>query len=467
MTDVDGAAAGGASDPPIFLVEDDPDVRRACAQTLRIADWPVREFADAEAALAQAALSPPAAVVSDLRLPGQDGLALLRALRQRDSEVPVVLITGHGDVAVAVQAMREGAHDFIEKPFGADRLVAVLQRALAQRRLQAENRQLRSSLQACGHVPLVGQSHAIQQARQLIATLAPTDVDILIEGPTGSGKEVAARAIHDASGRRGPFVAINCAALPESVFESEMFGHEGGAFTGASKRRVGRIEYAHQGTLFLDEIESMPLALQAKLLRVLQERTLERLGSNASVAVDCRVVAATKDNLLQLAHQGRFRADLYYRLNVVTLQLPPLRERPEDVAVLAAYLLQQAALRFQRPIPAYGAAELLRWQAYDWPGNVRELRNTMERFCLGLPDGLAPPPPQAATGATEPTHRPLAEQVEAAERSIIESALRACAGSVTQAAQRLQLPRKTLYDKLHRLGVAPESYRTDSAPGAG
>ncbi len=448
---------------PVFLVEDDPDVRRACAQTLRIADLPVCEFADAESALAQAALTPPAAVVSDLRLPGSDGMSLLRALRQRDRELPVVLITGHGDVAVAVQAMREGAHDFIEKPFSAERLVSVLQRALQQRALQQENLLLRQSLQACGHVPLGGQSGAMQEARRLIAALGPTDVDILIQGPTGAGKEVAARAIHNASARRGPFVAINCAALPESVFESEMFGHEAGAFTGALKRRVGRIEYANEGTLFLDEIESMPLALQAKLLRVLQERTVERLGANASVAVDCRVVAATKEDLQRLAQAGQFRADLYYRLNVVCLHLPPLRERREDVAVLAAFLLQQAAQRFQRPVPEYGATDLLRWQSHDWPGNVRELRNTMERFCLGLPDGLGP---ASSTGAAS-AGLSLAQQVELAERSIIETALRECAGHVAQAAQRLQLPRKTLYDKLHRLGVAPEHFRQDEAPPRG
>ncbi|MGQ0711843.1 MAG: sigma-54-dependent transcriptional regulator [Rhodoferax sp.] len=442
---------------PVFLVEDDPDVRRACAQTLRLADFAVREFGDAESALAQAALTPPAAVVSDLRLPGSDGMGLLRALRQRDRELAVVLITGHGDVAVAVQAMREGAHDFIEKPFSAELLVSVVQRALEQRALLQENQRLRQCLSSTGEVPLVGQSSAMQEARRLIAALAPTDVDILLQGPTGAGKEVAARAIHAASARRGPFVAINCAALPESVFESEMFGHEAGAFTGAAKRRIGRIEYAHEGTLFLDEIESMPLALQAKLLRVLQERSVERLGGNASVAVDCRVVAATKEDLQQLSQAGRFRADLYYRLNVVSVHLPPLRERREDIALLAAFLLQQAALRFQRPVPQVGAAELLRWQAHDWPGNVRELRNAMERYCLGLPDTV----PEAAV-ALPPGTLPLAQQVDQAERAIIEAALRACAGQVAQAAQALQVPRKTLYDKLHRLGIAPDSYRHEA-----
>lgn len=228
---------------------------------------------------------------------------------------------------------------------------------MEKRALLLENRRLRECLNDNGEVPLIGQSAAMQAVRRLIAGLAPTDVDILINGPTGAGKEVVARAIHAASGRRGPFVAINCAALPESVFESEMFGHEAGAFTGAGKRRIGKIEYAHDGTLFLDEIESMPLALQAKLLRVLQERVVERLGGNASIPVACRIVAATKEDLRQAADAGRFRADLYYRLNVVAIELPALRERREDIPLLAAFLMQQAAKRFGRPVPEWMNAD--------------------------------------------------------------------------------------------------------------
>ena len=435
---------------PIFLVEDDPDVRRACTQSLVIAGLAVMDFPDAESALAELAGTTPGAVVTDLRLPGRDGLALLRELRQRDRELPVLLITGHGDVAVAVQAMREGAHDFLEKPFAAERLVSVVQRALEKRGLLLENRRLRERLDTDGGVPLIGQSSAMQEVRRLIAALAPTDVDILIHGPTGAGKEVVARAIHATSGRRGPFVAINCAALPESVFESEMFGHEAGAFTGAGKRRIGKIEYAHGGTLFLDEIESMPLALQAKLLRVLQERVVERLGGNETIPIDCRLVAATKDDLRALADVGRFRADLYYRLNVVTIPLTALAERREDIPLLAAFFLAQAAQRFGRPSVEWAATDLARWQAHDWPGNVRELRNTLDRFSLGLPDGLAPVVAPALS---------LAEQVDAAERRIIETALRASSGSVAQAAEALQVPKKTLYDKLNRLGIAADRFR--------
>ncbi|HOI51401.1 MAG TPA: sigma-54 dependent transcriptional regulator, partial [Azonexus sp.] len=260
------------------------------------------------------------------------------------------------------------------------------------------------------------------------------------------------RAIHDASGRRGPFVAVNCSALPESVFESELFGHEAGAFTGAGKRRVGRIEHADGGTLFLDEIESMPLALQVKLLRVLQERSVERLGSNQSIAVDCRVVAASKADLKALADAGQFRADIYYRLNVVSIDLPPLRERRDDIPLLIAAFLQEAAQRYQRPPASWTPADLARWQAHDWPGNVRELKNVANRWALGLPDGLASP-------VSGPAASSLSAQVDAAERRAIEAALQANAGNVAQAAEALQVPKKTLYDKLTRHGISAEGFR--------
>jgi len=412
----------------------------------------VQAFADAESALAALARGRPGAVVSDVRLPGRDGIALLHELQQRDRELPVILVTGHGDVAMAVQAMRDGAHDFIEKPFTSEQLVRVTRQALEKRALLLENRRLKEALPTQDGLPVIGQSPAMQEVRRLIAALAPTDVDILINGETGCGKEVVARAIHSASGRRGPFVAINCAALPESVFESEMFGHEAGAFTGAGKRRVGKIEYAHGGTLFLDELESMPLNLQVKLLRALQERSIERLGGNAPVAVDCRVVAASKADLKALSDSGAFRADLYYRLNVVSLDLPPLRQRKEDIPLLMAHFLGQAAQRFGREVPTWSEADLTRWQAQEWPGNVRELKNTAERFCLGL---------ERPAGSTVPAdqHLSLADRLEQVERSCIEEALQSAAGNVALAAERLQLPKKTLYDKLTRLNIQAETFR--------
>jgi two-component system C4-dicarboxylate transport response regulator DctD len=439
---------------PVFLVEDDPLVRKGYQQALALADIPVRGFGDAESMLAALALELPALVICDVRLPGQDGMAVLRQLRQFDRDLPVLLMTGHGDVAMAVAAMREGAHDFIEKPFPTERLLASVRSALEKRALLLENRQLRARAGVGGADSIIGQSPAMQRIRQLVRTLAPTGVDILLNGETGAGKEVVARAIHEASGRRGAFVAINCGALPETVFESELFGHEAGAFTGAGKRRIGRIEHASGGTLFLDEIESMPLSLQVKLLRVLQERSVERLGSNAAIAVDCRVVAASKVDLQALAEAGQFRADLYYRLNVVSLDLPPLRERREDIPLLLAHFLQQAATRFQRPVADWTPADLARWSAHDWPGNVRELKNVAERWALGLPDAL----PGTVTSLA-PSGASLAEQVDAAERRIIEDALRACSGQVAKAAEVLRLPKKTLYDKLTRLGVVAENFR--------
>jgi len=439
------------ADFPVFLVEDDAAVRKGCEQALSIADIPVRAFADAEKLLAALATATPALVVSDVRLPGRDGLTLLRELRQYDRELPVLLMTGHGDVAMAVEAMREGAYDFIEKPFPSERLVAAVRSALEKRALLRENRQLKERLGSGSQI--IGQSPAMQQVRQLVGTLAPTGVDILINGETGCGKEVVARAIHEASGRRGPFVAINCGALPETVFESELFGHEAGAFTGAGKRRIGRIEHANGGTLFLDEIESMPLNLQVKLLRVLQERSVERLGSNTAIPVDCRLVAASKTDLKTASTAGQFRADLYYRLNVVSIELPPLRQRREDIALLMAQFLQDAATRYQRPATAMTPADLARWTAHDWPGNVRELKNVADRWALGLPDGLAQPASALLPGGS------LAEQVEAAEKAAIEKALQAADGNVARAAEALQLPKKTLYDKLTRHALVAEDFR--------
>ncbi|MYZ54019.1 sigma-54-dependent transcriptional regulator, partial [Malikia spinosa] len=371
----------------VLLIEDDPDVRLGCEQALQLEDIAVSGVASAEQAQRRIGRDFAGVVVSDIRLPGMDGMALLKALRLIDPELPVVLITGHGDVSLAVQAMKDGAHDFIEKPFSPDLLVEVVRRALDKRRLTLELRQLKARLASRDRLEaqLIGRSPAMARVRQLVADLGNSAADILIQGETGSGKELVARCLHEAGPRRsGHFVAINCGGLPEALFESEIFGHEAGAYTGAGKRRIGKIEYASGGTLFLDEIESMPIALQIKLLRVLQERSLERLGSNTLIPVDCRVVAATKADLKALSDQGRFRADLYYRLSVVTLALPPLRERREDIPLLFEHFLLQAAARHQRPLPAADPTRQGRLLAYDWQGNVRELRNVADRCVLGI-----------------------------------------------------------------------------------
>jgi two-component system C4-dicarboxylate transport response regulator DctD len=385
-----------------------------------------------------------------VRLPGRDGLSLLRELRRIDPELPITLVTGHGDVAMAVEAMREGAWDFIEKPFASERLIEAARRALAQRQLVVENRRLKAVLD--GGSPLIGQTAAMERVRTLIATLAPTRVDVLIHGETGCGKEVVARALHDASGAEGPFVAINCGALPETVFEAEIFGAEAGAYTGATKRRIGKLEYARDGTVFLDEIESMPLALQVKMLRVLQERAVERLGSNTAIPLHCRVVAATKVDLQKLAARGAFRDDLYYRLNVATIALPPLRERADDIPLLLVQFTETASLRLRRPVPAWTPAQIAEWKTREWLGNVRELRNFAERWVLGLERVVAP-----LTAAAAPAG--LVEQVDAFECALIGHALRKAEGSISRAAEALAVPRKTLHDKLKRLGIDPEVYR--------
>ena len=440
----------------VLLIEDDPDVRLGCEQALQLEDIAVSCVASAEQAQRRIGRDFAGVVVSDIRLPGMDGMALLKALRLIDPELPVVLITGHGDVSLAVQAMKDGAHDFIEKPFSPDLLVEVVRRALDKRRLTLELRQLKARLASRDRLEaqLIGRSPAMARVRQLVADLGNSAADILIQGETGSGKELVARCLHEAGPRRsGHFVAINCGGLPEALFESEIFGHEAGAYTGAGKRRIGKIEYASGGTLFLDEIESMPIALQIKLLRVLQERSLERLGSNTLIPVDCRVVAATKADLKALSDQGRFRADLYYRLSVVTLALPPLRERREDIPLLFEHFLLQAAARHQRPLPAADPTRQGRLLAYDWPGNVRELRNVADRCVLGIAAGAPPFSDEVPAGP-----RPLAATVEDFERALIAEALSRHAGSLARTAEALGMAKTTLHDKIrkYRLSQPPD-----------
>ena len=282
----------------------------------------------------------------------------------------------------------------------------------------------------------------------MIANVADTSANVLIEGETGTGKELVARCLHDFSRRHDhQFVALNCGGLPENLFESEIFGHEANAFTGAGKRRIGKIEHAHDGTLFLDEVESMPINLQIKLLRVLQERTLERLGSNQSVAVDCRVIAATKSDLDELSRANQFRSDLYYRLNVVTLELPPLRERREDILQLFEHFLQQSSLRFDRAVPELDNQTVSILMSHDWPGNVRELRNVAERFALGLPVFKK-------SGSHPAQGLGFAEAVEAFERNLLGDALQRSGGNLTQASQELGMAKTTLFDKVKKYGLS-------------
>lgn len=436
----------------VLLIDDDPHLRQALSQTLDLAGLKVASLGDAKGVAD--ALDPdwPGVVVSDIRMPGIDGLELLRQLHARDPQLPVLLITGHGDVPLAVQAMRAGAYDFLEKPFASDDLLDSVRRALDLRRLVLENRSLRLALSDRQQLSarIIGQSAASQRLREQVGALAATQADVLILGETGAGKEVVARALHDLSSRRdGPFVAINAGALAESVVESELFGHEQGAFTGATKRRIGKFEYANGGTLFLDEIESMSPDVQVKLLRLLQERVVERLGANQLIPLDIRIIAATKEDLRQAADQGRFRADLYYRLNVASLRIPPLRERGEDILLLFRHFAEAASARHggqPRPLDAGQRATLL---AHNWPGNVRELQNAAERFALGLDlalDNSAPEVPLSGGG--------LSEQVEAFEKALIQAELANPHSSMRSLAEALGLPRKTLSDKLRKHNLA-------------
>lgn len=438
------------NDLTVLIVEDDPHVLLGCQQALALEDIRSEGVGSAEQALALVGDNFPGIVISDIRLPGMDGLELLKQLKTRDRTLPVVLITGHGDISMAVGAMRDGAYDFMEKPFSPERLVDVARRALEQRSLAREVWSLRRQLAERDSLEgrIIGRSPAMQQLRELIANVADTSANVLIEGETGTGKELVARCLHDFS-RRQPqqFVALNCGGLPENLFESEIFGHEANAFTGAGKRRIGKIEHAHGGTLFLDEVESMPLNLQIKLLRVLQERTLERLGSNQSIDVDCRVIAATKSDLDQLSKASQFRSDLYYRLNVVTLELPPLRERREDILQLFEYFLQQSSLRFDRATPELDNQTVSSLMSHDWPGNVRELRNVAERFALGLP-AFKKPGSNVAQGLG------FSEAVEAFERNLLSDALQRSGGNLTQASQELGMAKTTLFDKVKKYGLA-------------
>lgn len=440
---------------PVVLVEDDPDLRAATRQMLRLAGFEVSAFEAAAPALAALDEGFEGPVISDIRMPGMTGLQLFDRVKALDPELPVILVTGHGDIELAVAALKDGAYDFIPKPFDAERLIGAARRAAAMRGLVLENRRLRAAAAAApDEVPLLGESGAMRRLREMIRDVAPMDVDVLIEGETGAGKEVVARLLHHWSARaRREFVALNCGALPESVLESELFGHEAGAFTGAAKRRVGRIEHADKGTLFLDEIESCPPAMQVKLLRVLETREVEPLGTNARRRLDLRVVAASKVDLGDPGARGGFREDLYYRLNVVTLRIPPLRERKEDAPLLFAHFARAAAARFGRPAPEIGPAVAARLAAHDWPGNVRELAHYAERVVLGLEPAAGP---RAVSEALS-----LPERVERFEAEEIRAALRASGGDPRATMESLGLPKKTFYDKLRRYGIA----RADFAEG--
>ena len=431
----------------ILLVDDEDEMRRSGAQALELFGLEVETFADAESVLELVGYGFSGVVVSDIRLPGMDGMTLLQRVREMDAEIPVILVTGHADVQLAVSAMRAGVYDFIEKPFTAQQLAGVIRRAMDKRALVLENRRLRAVAGKRDDIEarLPGRTQVMVDLRYRLRAIGATDADTLIIGDTGVGKEVVARALHDISARSGkPFIAINCAALPGNLIESELFGHEAGAFPGALRPRYGKFEHGRGGTILLDEIGSMPFDLQAKFLRVLQERVITRLGSNEPVPLDVRFIATSKVNLEDEVAAGRFRADLLYRLNVATLHVPTLAQRPADIPLLFLQLVREAAARYALGDIEVQPEILAEIAGRGWPGNVRELRNAADRLVLGLD--------QQPNEPMEPSNR-LADKVAAYERGLIAGALSVHGGSLRPVYEMLGISRKTLYEKMQKYGL--------------
>lgn len=441
--------------PRTFFVDDEKHLRIAASQSFDLADIDAACFGDAQSALANLSRDFDGVVVTDIRMPGMDGVELLAKVKELDPDLPVVVVTGHGDVDLAVACIKNGAYDFIEKPWKPERLTNCVRRAAEQRRLVLENRALK--IQALSGAALRddlhGRSAVVQKLRRGISAIAQTDVDVLITGDTGTGKEIAARLLHRQSTRSaGPFVHINCAALPAALIESELFGHEVGAFPGAVRSRFGKLEHARGGTLCLDEIDLLPMPLQAKLLDVLHNRTLTRLGSNDPVALDMRVIALAKTDLDQAVAQGTFRGDLLYRLNVATLEMPSLDARREDIPGLFILIAGKIAKRKNVPLPETPTDMLNALSARDWPGNVRELRNAAERFVLGLGDLGGGSPDKTET---------LADRMAAFEKSQIAAAISANGGRLKETYESLGLARKTLYDKMQKYGLNKGDFTDD------
>lgn len=440
------------SSAPVLFVDDEEPLRIAAQQTLELADLECLCFDRAADALHMVGPEFPGILVTDIRMPGMDGTDLLRAALQADPEFPVILVTGHGTLDLAVSMMREGAYDFIEKPYAPERLVEAVRRALAMRRLTIENRRLRMDM-----APLIGIGEGLrgfspqmEAVRNQIRAVAQSHADALIIGDTGTGKGLAAQALHAASKRADhPFVAINCAALPADKIESELFGHEAGAFAGATRARAGKFEHARRGTVFLDEIDSLPMALQAKLLDAVETRSICRLGSHDRIDLDVRFIAASKSDLEAAAAQGTFRGDLLYRLNVVTIRMPSLAARRQDIPMLFLTFVAQMAERYGQPVPQVPGAVLDAVAARNWPGNARELRNSAERYVLGLPDMAEQTPQRAGT---------LAERMAEHERALIAASLAASGGRLKDAYEALGISRKALYEKMQRHGLDRDSF---------
>ena len=446
----------------VLIVDDEAGVRSALSGVLRDEGYGVDAVDSGEACLERASRTPYDVIVLDIWLPGADGLATLSRLRERGIDVPVVMISGHGNIESAVRAIKLGAFDFVEKPLSLEKTVLVVGNAVRQRRLEAENRALRATVDR--RLTMVGESYVMAQLREQVAMAAPTNGRVLIFGENGTGKELVARSIHAMSRRRGgPFVEINCAAIPEELIESELFGHMKGAFTGATADRRGKFELADGVTLFLDEIGDMSLKTQAKVLRALQEQVVEPVGGSSSVKVDVRVLAATNKDLTAEIRAGRFREDLYFRLNVIPIFVPPLRDRDSDVPLLAEHFMVDLAREYGRRPKKLDAGAAAGLRSYRWPGNVRELRNIIERLMIMVPGdtitlrdltfldaaALAVAAPDGAPAL------PLHEARDRFERDYILRALAAQSGNISRTADALGVERSNLYRKMRSFGIAP------------
>jgi len=459
----------------VLVVEDNEDTRNSFRQLLEmVLKVEVDVAEDGKQALELLLERPYSVVITDLRMPRMGGMQLIEQIRTHRLPVTVIVTTGHGSVADAVKAMRMGAYDFLTKPPDPQYFCLLVERALRDRSLQDELAALRSQLQGRHSFQnVVSKSPRMFEIFELIGHVAETSATVLIGGETGTGKEQIARAIHQASASRrsGPFVAVNCAALPESLLESELFGHEKGSFTGAANQRVGRFQQAHGGTLFLDEVGDIPAPMQIKLLRVLQERKFERVGGNTTIEVDVRVIAATNRSLEKMVKDGQFREDLYYRLDVVKIDLPPLRERTEDIPLLAAHFSQ----KYARPgcVPSEITPEAMeRLLAFPWPGNIRQLENAMERACLTARDGVIRPEnlpadlsrPQAAkTGVSIDLSRPLPDQLSELtnrfEERYLRRALKRCRGHIGRCAKISGLSRRSISNKVSQYNIDTSAYK--------
>ncbi|MEY3464943.1 MAG: sigma-54-dependent transcriptional regulator [Steroidobacteraceae bacterium] len=436
----------------VILFEDDDDVRRAIVQSLELEGFAVSAFPSANPHANAIDRDFDGIVISDIRLPGMDGRQIFRSVRERDRELPVILITGHGELQEAVDLMREGAYDFISKPFAAPRLLASVRNALEQRALVLDNRRLRERpTNTSIPLPMQGESDRIAQLRNIVRDIADTDVPVLVVGETGTGKETIAKMLHQGGRRRsGALVVLDCAALPDQLIDAELFGSET-IVAGMSRRSVGRIELADGGTLFLDNVDNLSPAAQARLLRVVEEKKFTPTGTKSSRSASFRVVSASTVDLVKLVEAGRFRSDLFFRLNTVTLQLPPLRERRDDIATLFVQLLGSAAQRLKRPPPTLTRAVKSHLYEYGWPGNIRELGHYADRIVLGID--------RVPVSPIEMDLDPLPELVDRFEASLIKDALRSTRGSVKAALGVLKIPRKTFYDKIARHGIDLDAFR--------